>query len=97
MYRIVRWLLHKFNYELVSFAEMEFLNNAVNERAHIAMGKFDLEFIVACDGMSYDVVTKGGSPVWINIKKFYIEDYGSEEYARACAQELCDKLNEKPF
>ena len=96
MYRLIRWLLNKFNYELVHFAEMEFLNNAVNERAAIAMGKFELEFIVSSDGMSSDVVTKGGSPVWINIKKFYIEDYGSEEYARACAQELCDKLNETP-
>jgi hypothetical protein len=96
MYRLIRWILHKFNYELVHFAEMEFLNNAVNERAAIAMGKFELEFIVSCDGMSCDVVTKGDSPVWINIKKFYIEDYGSEEYARACAQELCDKLNEEP-
>lgn len=96
MYRLLRWLLNKFNYELVHFAEMEFLNNAVNECAAIAMGKFELEFIVSSDGMSSDVVTKGGSPVWINIKKFYIEDYGSEEYARACAQELCDKLNEKP-
>lgn len=96
MFRLIKWLLRKFDYELVSFAEMEFLNNAVNERAAIAMGKFELEFIVACDGMSYDVVTTGGTPVWINIKKFYIEDYGSIEYARACAQELCDKLNEKP-
>lgn len=23
MYRLIRWLLHKFNYELVHFAEME--------------------------------------------------------------------------
>lgn len=68
MYRLIRWLLNKFNYDLVSFAEMEFLNNAVNERAAIAMGKFELEFIVSSDGMSSDVVTKGGSPVWINIR-----------------------------
>lgn len=94
MYRMIKWLLNRFNYEPVSFAEMKYLNDAVNERANIAMGKFELEFIVVCDGMSYDVVTK--APVCINIKKFYIEDYGSYEYARACAQELCDKLNEKP-
>lgn len=96
MYRLIRWLLHKFNYELVYFAEMEFLNNAVNERADIAMGKFELEFIVMDFGYCYEVTTKGGSPVCISVKKFYIEDYGSDEYARACAQELCDKLNETP-
>lgn len=32
----------------------------------------------------------------IFIKSFKVHDYGNDEYARACAQELCDKLNEKP-
>lgn len=96
IYRIIRWLLHKFNYELVHFAEMEFLNKAVNQRAAIAMGTFELEFIVMRDGDYYEVTTKGDSPVCISVRKFYIEDYGSLEYARACAQELCDKINETP-
>lgn len=96
IYRLTKWLLNKFNYELVSSAEMEFLNNAVNERAAICIGEYKLEFIVVGFGDCYEVRTKGGSPVRISVKKFYIEDYGSIEYARACAQELCDKLNEKP-
>ena len=96
MYRIIRWLLHKFNYELVSSAEMKFLNDAVNQRAAISLGEYKLEFIVVRDVYCYKVRTKRGSPVSISVKKFYIEDYGNIDYARACAQELCDKLNEKP-
>ena len=96
MLRLIRWILNKFNYEVVSFAEMKFYIDAVNERAAIHLGGYKLEFIVLRDGCCYEVKTKGGSPVNITIKKFYIEDYGSEAYARACAQELCDKLNEKP-
>ena len=97
MCRLIRWLLHKFNYELVSFAQMKFLNDAVNYRTDICQGKYDLEFAVCWDGYGccYNVVTKMSSPAHITVKHFYIEDYGSEEYAYACAQELCDKLNEK--
>lgn len=96
MYRLIRRLLHKFNYELVHFAQMRFLNNAVNQCAAISLGEYKLEFIVMNLGYCYEVRTKGDSPVWISVKKFCIEDYGNDEYARACAKELCDKLNEKP-
>lgn len=94
--KLIKKLLHHFNYEVVSYAEMEFLNNAVNERAAICQGKFELEYIVTHDVCFYEVRTRGCSPVCISVKKFNIDDYGSIDYARACAQELCDKLNEKP-
>lgn len=94
--RLIKKLLHHFNYEVVSFALMGVYERALNERADIAGGSHDLTYCVKCFGNEYSVQTAGGSPVRITVKWFKIEDYGSEEYARACAKELCDKLNEKP-
>lgn len=95
MYRLIRWLLHKFNYELVSFAEMERMKRIIEGRIErVNLGKkskyhydyFSQKFNVYSEIENCRIV----------VKSFYIEDYGSEEYARACAQELCDKLNETP-
>lgn len=79
IYRLIRWLLNKFNYELVDFAEMKFYTDAVNERAAIAEGKYKLEYFAysSNDGLFYEVTTKFDSPVNMSVKKFYIEDYGS--------------------
>lgn len=95
-FRLIR-LLNKFKYELVSYSQLRFYTDAVFDREHISSGKFELEFVAVKKGRNkYEVRTKEGSPVSISVKTFKIEDYGSEEYARACAQELCDKLNERP-
>ena len=93
MYRLIRWLLHKFNYELVHFAEMERLKRI--ERNKLAGARIEGDF--HCIGFynTYHVYSYIDH-VMIFIKSFKVEDYGSDEYARACAQELCDKLNEKP-
>lgn len=97
MYKFAKWLLNKFNYELVSFAEMKHYCRAVEERYEIANGALNLTWLVDYYVNGYYAVrTTAGSPVQITIKRFYIRDYGSIEYARACAEELCDKLNEKP-
>lgn len=95
MYRLIRWLLHKFNYELVHFAELVQMKMIIRGRIErINLGKkskyhydyFNQKFNVYSEIDDCRIV----------VKSFYIEDYGSEEYARACAKELCDKLNEKP-
>ena len=92
MYRLIRWLPHKFNYELVSFAEMEFIKNKV---ASVRIE--DCRWACLYDSKyKYYFVYGLAANARVVIKTFKIEDYGSEEYARACAQELCDKLNEKP-
>ena len=93
--KLIKKLLHHFNYEVVSFAEMTFYGKAVNQRYDIANGTYRLSWLVDYVDGSFVVKTRGGSPVCITVKNFSIEDYGSEEYARACAEELCNKLNEK--
>lgn len=94
IYRLIRWLLNKFNYELVHVAEMTRMKRIVNGRIEsVNLGKkskyhydyFSQKFNVFCEIENVDLV----------VKSFYIEDYGSLEYAEACARELCDKLNEK--
>jgi hypothetical protein len=63
----------------------------------IARGAYcNMTFDCVYDNNSFIVVTTLGDYPEIIIKRFNIKDYGSEAYARACAQELCDKLNEKP-
>lgn len=95
MLKLIKKLLHHFNYEVVSFAQMEFYINAVNKRADIAIGSdkyiYHYEYYNGC----YKVKTTNEN-THITVKRFKVSDYGSEEYARACAQELCNKLNEKP-
>lgn len=97
MYRLIRWLLHKFDYELVSFAEMAFLNKAVNDRYKLVSGLCLWKYRVSLyrEGC-YNVEMYNGEGVSAIVKKFYASDYGSKEYAEACAKELCDKLNDKP-
>lgn len=95
MFRLIRWILHHFDYEVVSFAMMAQYDKAVSQRNAIAVGSYDLAYCVRLFDDKYVVRTVFGSPVTIVVKWFRIEDYGSEEYAYACAQELCDKLNER--
>ena len=92
MYRLIRWLLHKFNYELVSFAYIEFIRNKVAS-VRIEDGRWRCMYD---SKYKYYFVYGLAENARVVVKTFKIEDYGSEEYARACAQELCDKLNEKP-
>ena len=95
MLRLIRWLLHRFNYELVSFAEMARMKRIINGRIEsVNLGKKS-EYHYDYFSQKFNVYSEIEN-VRIVVKSFYIEDYGSEEYARACAQELCDKLNEKP-
>lgn len=92
IYRLIRWLLNKFNYELVHFTEMEVIRNKVaSVRIEDGMWAcmYDRQY-------KYYFVYGLASNARVVVKTFKIEDYGSEEYAHACAQELCDKLNEKP-
>lgn len=91
IYRLIKWLLHKFNYELVHFREIEVIRNKVasvriedGRWAYIYDSKYKYYFVYGLAANARVVV-----------KTFKIEDYGSEEYAHACAQELRDKLNEK--
>lgn len=93
MYRLIRWLLHKFNYELVHFAEMERLKRI--ERNKLAGARIEGDYHCIGFNSTYHVYSYIDH-VMIFIKSFKIEDYGSDEYAHACAQELCDKLNETP-
>lgn len=95
MYRLIRWLLNKFNYELVSFAEMARMRKECEQRIKIAKGEYDLKFDYGYDNGSYIVRTRLNLPR-IFIKRFKSEDYGNLEYAEACARELCNKLNETP-
>lgn len=92
MYRIVRWILHKFNYEVVSLWRWNFIRNKVAS-VRIEDGRwacmYDRQY-------KYNFVYGLAANARVVVKTFKIEDYGSEEYARACARELCDKLNEKP-
>lgn len=93
MLRLIRWLLYKFNYELVHFAELERLKRI--ERNKLAGARIEGDFHCICFNGTYHVYSYIDH-VMIFIKSFKVEDYGSEGYARACAKELCDKLNEKP-
>lgn len=95
MYRIIRWLLHKFNYELVSSEKIARMKRIIEGRIEcVNLGKksqYHYEYFA----QKFDVYSEIDN-IRIVVKSFHIEDYGSEEYARTCAQELCDKLNEKP-
>ena len=93
MYRLIKWLLHKFNYELVDFYELERLKRI--ERDKLAGARIEGDFHCVGFHDTYHVYSYIDH-VMIFIKSFKVHDYGSDEYARACAQELCDKLNEKP-
>lgn len=92
MFRFIRWILHKFDYDLVSFAEMEVIRDKVAS-VRIEDGRWGY---VHDSKYKYYCVYGLAANARVVVKTFKIEDYGSEEYARACAQELCDKLNEKP-
>ena len=93
MYRLIRWMLHKFNYDLVSFAELERLKRI--ERNKLAGARIECDFNCIGYGGIYHVYSYIDH-VMIIVKSFKVHDYGSNEYALVCAQELCDKLNEKP-
>lgn len=92
MFRLIKWLLHKFNYELVSSAEMEVIRNWVAS-VRIEDGRWEY---IYDNQYKYYFVYGLAANARVVVKTFKIEDYGSEEYARACAQELCDKMNETP-
>lgn len=134
MYRMLRWLLRKFGYELVTLKHVE--ECELCKSKHIEMlnaqrkmtdeyakqlqiysdvvnegSEFAIAYIVTNEDTSYKVnmITRATfygelramysadfKDFITPIKEFRFEDYDTEEYARDCAQELCDKLNEKP-
>ena len=84
MYRLIRWLLNKFNYELVSFAEMARMRRIINGRIEsVNLGKRS-EYHYDYFSQKFNVYSEIEN-VRIVVKSFYIEDYGSYEYARAAA------------
>lgn len=91
--KLIKKLLHHFNYEVVSFAEMTRMQRIIDNKS--AGARFEGRFHYTYFKRTFHVYSYIDS-VQIIIKSFKIEDYGSEEYAEACAKELCDKLNEKP-
>lgn len=95
--KLIRKILAHFDYEVVHFAEMVFLNKAVNDRYKLVSGLSVWKYRVSLyrEGC-YNVEMYNGECLSAIVKKFYATDYGSKEYAEACAQELCDKLNERP-
>lgn len=93
---LIKKLLHHFNYEVVSFAQMASINRNIKKLYSIADGRYQLVYIVDYFNGEFMVKTKVGSPVCATVKTFKVSDYGSIDYARACAKELCDKLNERP-
>ena len=82
-YRLIRWLLNKFNYELVSFVDMKVIRDKVAS-VRIEDGRwaciYDRQY-------KYYFVYGLSSNARVVVKTFKIEEYGSEEYAHACAQE----------
>lgn len=94
--RLIKKLLHHFNYEVVHYAEMTFLSKAVNDRYELVSGLCLWKYRVSLyrEGC-YNVEMYNGEGVSAIVKKFYATDYGSKEYAEACAKELCEKLNER--
>ena len=131
---MLRWLLRKFGYELVTLKHVE--ECELCKSKHIEMlnahrkktdeyakqlriywdvinegFEFAIAYIVTNEDASYKVNMVIRVPFHgelramfsadfkdfiIPIKEFRFEDYDTEEYALVCAQELCDKLNEKP-
>lgn len=91
--KLIKKLLHHFNYEVVSFAEMTRMQRIIDNKV-VDTRLEEIFHYVYFGGIFY--VFSYIDTVEIIIKRFKVSDYGSEEYARACAQELCDKLNEKP-
>lgn len=94
--KLIKKLLNHFNYEVVSYAEMTRMKKQVEELYFIANGGCQPIYIVDYFNGEFIVKTAVGSLVRITVKKFKVFDYGSIDYARACAMELCDKLNETP-
>lgn len=94
--KLIKKLLHHFNYEVVSFAQMASIKRDIEKLYSIADGRYKLVYIVDYFNGEFMVKTKVGSPVCVTVKTFKVSDYGSIDYARACAQELCDILNERP-
>lgn len=95
--KLIKKLLHHFNYEVVHFAQMASIKRDREKLYSISDGRYKLVYIVDYINGEFIVKTKVGSPVCVTVKTFKVSDYGSIDYARACAKELCDKLNEEPL
>ncbi len=95
MYRLIRWILHKFNYELIHWNTKYELEKEIWEYKELIFSTSFYPYIITPIEDGYQVA-RDGFKGKIIIKNFKAEDYGSMDYAFACAVELCDKLNETP-
>lgn len=98
MKRIINKLFEKlFDLTLVEVKEYKQLQDTFE------LARNEVKEYYTCVGLPsvnlgfYEVIARKNSNSYINIKRFAYEFGNAEDkkYALACAQELCDKLNEK--
>lgn len=96
MIKFFNWFFARFGYELIHWKTKSELEQKIFEYKELIFSTSYYPYkIVAIEG-GYQVI-RDGFKGKIIIKNFKAEDYGSMDYAFACAEELKDKLNEKPY
>lgn len=96
MIKFFNWLFARFGYELIHWETKLELEKKVLEYKELIFSTNFYPYIIIPIEEGYQVV-RDGFKGKIIIKNFKAEDYGSMDYAFACAEELKDKLNEKPY
>lgn len=96
MIKFFNWLFGLFGYELIHWKTKSDLEQKIFVYKEIIYGTSFYPYIIILIEDGYQVV-RAGFKVKIIIKNFKVEDYGSKDYAFACAVELRDKLNEEPY
>ena len=93
--KCVKWFCSLFGYELIRWQEKSDLDKTIHSYRELIYSTCFYPYSVDFAIQGYQVVRIGFKGA-IVVKVFNVKDYGSKEYAYACAQDLCDKLNEKP-
>lgn len=93
IYKFFKWICSLFGYELMPWKEKAEMEETIFEYRELIFSSRYYPFTVELREFGYTVVRNGFKGMVV-IKSFTVSDYGSWYYARACADELCDKLNE---
>ena len=96
MIKFFNWFFARFGYELIHWKTKSDLEQKIFEYKELIFSTSYYPYKIVAIEDGYQVI-RDGFKGKIIIKNFREKDYGSIDYTFACAEELKDKLNEKPY
>lgn len=94
--RFFNWLFSLFGYELIHWKEKAELGKTILSYKELIFSTKHYPYTIEWTDGGFQVLRKGFNGGAIYIKVFTVKDYGSVEYAHACAYELAEMLNAIP-